>query len=66
METHVFMQGLDNTDPEAQRFYGEAFGTLVSTTEHLEEWLSSLQVKDKTAKMRRAAIERLAGQSHTH
>ena len=60
MEMHVFMQGLDNTDPEAQRFYGEAFGRLVSTTEFLEEWLSSLQVTDKTAKMRRAAIERLA------
>ncbi len=61
METHVFMQGLDNTDPEAQRFYGEAFGTLVSTTEHLEEWMSSLQVKDKTAYLRRATIRRLAG-----
>ena len=60
METHVFMQGLDNTDPEAKRFYGEAFGTLVPTTEHLEEWMSSLQVKDKTAKMRRATIGQLA------
>ena len=59
METHVFMQGLDNTDPEAKRFYGEAFGTLVPTTEHLEEWMSSLQVKDKTAKMRRATIGKL-------
>ncbi|MEE9250028.1 MAG: tyrosine-type recombinase/integrase, partial [Alphaproteobacteria bacterium] len=43
------------------RFYGEAFGTLVSTTEHLEEWMSSLQVKDKTAYLRRATIRRLAG-----
>ena len=59
MQTHVFMQGLDNTDPEAKRFYGEAFGTLVPTTEHLEEWMSSLQVKDKTAKMRRATIGKL-------
>ncbi len=48
LETHVLTQGLDNTDPEAQRFYGEAFGTLVSTTEYLEEWIGSLQVKDKT------------------
>ena len=61
METHVLMQGLDNTDPEAQRFYGEALGTLVPTTEHLDEWIGSLQVKDKTANMRRATIGRLAG-----
>ena len=60
LETHVLMQGLDNTDPEAQRFYGEALGTLVPTTEHLEEWIGSLQVKDKTANMRRATIGRLA------
>ena len=60
LETHVLMQGLDNTDPEAQRFYDEAFGTLIPTTEYLEEWLSSSQVKEKTVKMRRATIERLA------
>ena len=48
-----------SSDPEAQRFYGEATGTLVSTTEHLEEWLSSSQIKDKTAKMRRSTIGRL-------
>jgi integrase len=59
LETHVLMQGLDNTDPEAQRFYGEAFGTLVPTLEYLEEWISSIQVKDKTARMRRATIGRL-------
>mgnify|MGYP000047060657 FL=1 len=59
LEAHVLNQGLDNTDPEAQRFYDEAFGTLIPTTEHLEEWLSSSQVKDKTAKMRRATIGRL-------
>jgi hypothetical protein len=47
-------------DPEARQFYAEATGTLVSTTEHLEEWLSSLQIKDKTAKMRRSIIGRLA------
>ena len=33
---------------------------VVRVTEHLEEWLSSSQVKDKTAKMRRATIGRLA------
>ena len=46
-------------DPEARRFYAEAIGILVPTNEHLEEWLSSSQVKDKTAKMRRATIGRL-------
>ena len=46
-------------DPEARRFYAEAIGLLVPTNEHLEEWLSSSQVKDKTAKMRRATIGRL-------
>ena len=59
METHILMQGYDNTDPEAQQFYDEAFGTLVRTTEHLDEWIGSLQVKDKTAKMRRTTIGKL-------
>ncbi len=48
-----------SSDPEARRFYGEAIGALVSTSEHLEEWLSSSQIKDKTAKMRRSTIGRL-------
>lgn len=60
LRDHVFMEGLDDTDPEAQRFYGEALGTLTRTTEHLDEWIGSLQVKDKTANMRRATVERLA------
>lgn len=60
LEAHVLDQGFDNTDPEAQRFYGEAFGTLIQTTEHLEEWLSSSQIKEKTVKMRRATIGRLS------
>jgi hypothetical protein len=60
LEAHVLDQGLDNTDPKAQRFYGEAFGTLVPATEYLEEWLSSSQVKGKTAKMRRVTIGRLS------
>ena len=46
-------------NPEAGRFYAEAIGLLAPTNEHLEEWLSSSQVKDKTAKMRRATIGRL-------
>jgi integrase len=49
-----------SSNPEAQRFYAEATGAIVSTTEFLDEWLTSLQVKDKTAKMRRATIGRLA------
>ena len=47
--------------PEAQRFYAEATGARVPTTEHLAEWLGSLQIKDKTAAMRKAAIQRLGG-----
>lgn len=46
-------------DPEAQRFYAEATGVRVPTTEFLDEWIGSLQVKDKTAGMRRATIKRL-------
>lgn len=49
-----------SSDPAAQRFHAEAIGARVSTTEHLEEWLSSLQVKNKTASMRRATIARLS------
>ncbi|HVA16043.1 MAG TPA: DUF6538 domain-containing protein, partial [Stellaceae bacterium] len=49
METHVAMQGYDNSDPEAQRFYGQALGSIIASTEHLDEWIGSLQVKDKTA-----------------
>jgi hypothetical protein len=45
---------------EARDFYAEATGARVLTVEHLDEWLGSLQVKDKTAGMRRAAVERLA------
>lgn len=48
-----------SSDPEARRFYAEAIGALLPTTEHLDEWMSSLQVKDKTAKMRRATIGKL-------
>ena len=59
METHVFMQGYDNTDPEAQQFYGKALGSIIPTAEHLDEWIGSLQVKGKTAKMRRSTVERL-------
>lgn len=40
---------------DAQRFHAEATGASVLTTEHLDEWIKSIQVKDKTAKMRRSA-----------
>jgi integrase len=65
MQTHVFMQGYDNTDPDAQRFYGQALGSIISTGEHLDEWIGSLQVKGKTAKMRRSTIERLGAKFPT-
>ena len=52
-------------DPEARRFYAEAIGAVVSTTDHLEEWIGSAQVKDKTAGMRRSTIERLGAKFRT-
>jgi integrase len=48
-------------DPEAQRFFSEAVGARVPTTEYIDEWIASLQVKDKTAAMRRSTVMRLAG-----
>ncbi len=45
--------------PEARKFYAEATGLRVGTTEHLEEWIGSQDVKEKTAKMRRSTIHRL-------
>ena len=48
-------------NPEALRFFAEAVGSIVPTSEYLDEWIGSLQVKDKTVKMRRATIGRLAG-----
>lgn len=60
LEEHVWEQGLDNSDPEARQFYGIAFGNQIATDEHLDEWIASLQVKQKTTKMRRSTIERLA------
>lgn len=54
-----------SSDPEAQRFYAEATGARVPTVEHLDEWIGSLQVKDKTAKMRRSTIERLGAKFPT-
>ena len=62
---HVQNQGYDNTDPEAQRFYARAFGSIIDTTEHLEEWLGSLQVKPKTTNMRRSTLQRLAAKFQT-
>lgn len=52
-----------SSSPEAQRFHADATG--VQTTEHLDEWIKSLQVKPKTAAMRRATIERLAAKFAT-
>ncbi|MCZ6839680.1 MAG: hypothetical protein O7G13_10430, partial [Alphaproteobacteria bacterium] len=58
MEDHVLNQGYDNTDPEAQQFYKLAFSRL--TLDYVEEWITSLQVKPKTAAMRRSTLARLA------
>ena len=46
-------------DPEAQRFYAEATGAEIPTDEYIDEWIGSLQVKEKTARMRRATVMRL-------
>jgi integrase len=58
---HVDLGHLPSTAPEARTFYAEATGARVPTVEHLGEWIGSLQVKDKTAAMRKAAVERLGG-----
>lgn len=50
-----------SSDPEARQFYAEATGASVSTAEHLDEWIGSAQVREKTAQMRRYTIARLAG-----
>jgi len=65
IETQILKEGYDKTDPEAQQFYGRALGGVLDTTEHLEEWLGSLQVKAKTTKMRRTTIQRLAAKFPT-
>ncbi len=58
MEDHVLNQGYDNTDPEARQFYKLAFAKW--TLDYVEEWITSLQVKPKTAAMRRSTLARLA------
>ena len=58
IEDHI--EDADLSDEAADRFYGIAYGTVIPTTEFLDEYIASLKVKDKTAMMRRANIERLA------
>ena len=65
LESHVLAEGYDNTDAEAKQFYGRAFGSIIDTTEHLDEWLAALQVRPKTASMRRSTIKRLAAKFPT-
>lgn len=48
-----------SSDPEAQRFYAEAVGARIPTTEPLDKWIESLQVKEKTAALRRTTVMRL-------
>jgi integrase len=48
-----------SSDPEAQRFFSEAVGARVPTAEYIDEWIASLQVKEKTAAMRRSTVMRL-------
>ena len=37
-----------SSDPEAQRFYGKATGSLVPFTEHLDEWFSTSRATART------------------
>ncbi len=48
-----------STNPEAIQFFAAATGAISATDEYLDEWIGSLQVKGKTAAMRRATIARL-------
>ena len=65
MAWHIGATNVENigdkpsSDPEAARFYYEGTGARVPTTEYLDEWIASLQVKEKTAGMRRATVMRL-------
>lgn len=59
IDDHLWRQGFERSDPEAQQFFARATGAVVGTGEHLDEWIKSLQVKPKTAAMRRATVERL-------
>lgn len=45
---------------EAQRFFDIATGKMVRLTEHLEEWLATLENEPKTKDMKRSTIERFA------
>jgi hypothetical protein len=49
-----------SSDPEAQRFYAEATGQLVSFTEHLDEWLTTSHATAKTRDMQRSDVKRFA------
>lgn len=52
-------------DPAAADFHAKATGAVVATDEHLDEWIKSLQVKAKTAHMRRSAVNLLAAKFPT-
>ncbi len=48
-----------SSDPEARQFYAEAVGDRVPTTEYIDEWIASLQVKERAVAARRSTIMRL-------
>ncbi len=47
-------------DPDAVRFYSIAHGSLVSFSEHLDEWLTTSRVTAKTQDMQRSDVQRFA------
>ncbi|SBV99184.1 Integrase [uncultured Alphaproteobacteria bacterium] len=70
VETALAREGIwDERDPraadlpvydEAGRFYGIATGKIVRLTEHLDEWLATLDNEAKTKDMKRSTIQRFA------
>lgn len=70
IDTTMRRQGIkDERDPrsdelpeigEAQRFFDIATGKMVNLTEHLEEWLTTLENEPKTKDMKRSTVQRFA------
>jgi len=49
-----------SNDPETRVFYARATGQLVAFDEHVEEWLSSTRLTEKTKDMHRSTVSRFA------
>ncbi len=49
-----------SSDPEARRFHSVATGSIVSFTEHLDEWQATSHATAKTKDMQRSDVQRFA------